>query len=1092
MRQMQHRRTGFQLLAKGLIAIAMLCPFAASAQFYNGSQLTFGKNRVQYEDFFWTYFRYDEFDTYFYEGGRQLAVFVSKYATEQIPLIEEKLDYDLSDKIQFIVFNRLSDLKQSNVGLISDAQYNVGGVTHIIGNKVFIYFDGNHRNLEQQVRSGIAHVILNEMVFGAGLTTKVKNSTLLTLPEWYVQGLVSYLATPWNTEIDERVRDGILSGDFEHFNRLTGEEAMYAGHSLWKYINDKYGTATIPNILYMTRVSRNVESGFLFVISVSFRSLTDQWISWYKQTYNLSNQDSRNPEQESFIPRVRKSRVYQQLRLNSDGQHIAYVSNEIGQYKVWIYDSQTGKSKRILKEGHKLDEKTDLSYPLLAWHPGGRLLAIILERKGELWLWYYDMEEQKMLKEKLNGFEKVHDFAFSPDGGLFTLSGVLDGQSDIFVFNRTSRTYERITNDVYDDLYPRFIEGRRRIIFASNRVDDTLRTPRSRNDDIITGLPSTTDLFVYDYHLHSNLLRRVTSTPLASEDQPMEYQEGYISFISDNNGIRNRYLARFDSAIAYIDTTTHYRYFSDWYPVTNYSQGIREQDMNPGTGQLVESFVYNGKYHLLQHPMLDATDLGALQISNSVYMNTALNKLQKELDRMSVDPGPNDTIPVKEKPKKKKRFTTVREGEEESDSLGIDFDNYVFSGQGAGSESEAAFRVEKARNYDVEYSINQLVNQIDFSYMNYSYQAFSGGGSPIFINPGFNALFKVGITDLLEDYRLTGSIRPSFSLDNMEYFFSYENLKGRLDKQLIFHRQGLQNVVSNNLVHQQTHELLYAVKWPFDQVQAVKGTAILRNDRAVFQALDLGSLQAEDIIRTRYGLKAEYIFDNTRTPAMNLYYGTRYKVFAEYYQTVEKKGENLMVVGVDFRHYQQIHRTFIWANRFAASSSFGNSKLIYYMGGVDGWLIPKFNRDINIDPEQNYAYQTLATNMRGFEQNIRNGNSFAVINSELRFPVFKYLLNRPIKSQFLENFQVVGFGDIGTAWTGFNPYSEENSLYKEYYEQGPIHVTVKNQKNPIVGGYGLGVRSTVLGYYVRADYAWGMEDGVVKDPIFYLSFSLDF
>jgi len=36
------------------------------------------------------------------------------------------------------------------------------------------------------------------------------------------------------------------------------------------------------------------------------------------------------------------------------------------------------------------------------------------------------------------------------------------------------------------------------------------------------------------------------------------------------------------------------------------------------------------------------------------------------------------------------------------------------------------------------------------------------------------------------------------------------------------------------------------------------------------------------------------------------------------------------------------------------------------------------------------------------------------------------------------------------------------------------------------------MRTTLLGYFVRADWAWGVEDGVSKKrPIFYLSLSLD-
>ena len=162
------------------------------------------------------------------------------------------------------------------------------------------------------------------------------------------------------------------------------------------------------------------------------------------------------------------------------------------------------------------------------------------------------------------------------------------------------------------------------------------------------------------------------------------------------------------------------------------------------------------------------------------------------------------------------------------------------------------------------------------------------------------------------------------------------------------------------------------------------------------------------------------------------------------------------------------------------------------MGSVDGWLKPVFNNDIEIATDQNYAYQTLATNMRGFNQNIRNGNSFAVINSELRIPLFKYLTNKPMKSDFLRNFQIVPFSDIGTAWTGVNPYTEDNSFNTGTIDNGPITVRLIHQREPIVAGYGIGLRSRLFGYFVRVDWARGIEDGITQDRMFYWSLNLDF
>jgi hypothetical protein len=119
--------------------------------------------------------------------------------------------------------------------------------------------------------------------------------------------------------------------------------------------------------------------------------------------------------------------------------------------------------------------------------------------------------------------------------------------------------------------------------------------------------------------------------------------------------------------------------------------------------------------------------------------------------------------------------------------------------------------------------------------------------------------------------------------------------------------------------------------------------------------------------------------------------------------------------------------------------------------------------------------------------------------------LFRYLSTKPIRSDFLNNFQIIGFGDIGTAWNGPSPYSDDNSLNTTYIgaQGNPITVILKNQREPIIGGYGFGLRSRILGYFVRVDWAWGVEDGHVlpkngdpnnrhKPTMVYLSFSLDF
>ncbi|MEI6123242.1 MAG: hypothetical protein WCQ95_06385 [Bacteroidota bacterium] len=1092
--------------------VALITTSASRAQFYTGSQLTFGKSRVQYSDRFWSYMRFEKFDTYFYENGKELAVYAARYANKSLKEIETKLDYSLGEKIQFIVYNKFSELQQSNIGMITSDNYNVGGQTHIVGTKVFLYYNGSHTDFEKQIRAGIAQVIIDEMMYGGKIGSNIKNSTMLSLPTWYTQGLVSYISEDWNTNLDNLVKDGILRGEYKKYNNLTGDQAVYAGHSMWKFIADRFGPSAISNIIYLTKISKSVESGFTYVLGVPFKTLVKDWNNYYQQVY-LGNDSSRTVVEGTAIQKKnKKSTVFSQLKLSPDGKYVAYTSNIQGQYRVWLLNTETNAYSMLLKRENKLDEKVDYSYPLLAWHPTGKMLAILIETKGKIMMYSYLIDEKRFEKQQLFTMEKILDFSFSQNGKMMVFSGVVQGQTDIYVYNIAAHTYEPITKDIYDDFNPHFANNSSEIIFSSNRPDDTIRydvaTYLQTAKDTIVALPKQTDIFIFNYNTRSTVLRRVTNTPYASETQPMQYNNRFYTYLSDENGIVNRYLARVDSTISYIDTTTHYRYYTTSFPITDYNRNILQQDIAPKIEKYAEVVYQKGFHNLYVRDMATGKQIIKTKPNNTFYREQFLKSLNetKIQDNSLINSEQVEFLKAKknrDKNKNKKiNNVLMDELDQPNDTGKIDINHYALGSAKNDSLRKAAdsvkikkktgFEIPRQGNYNVEYTINQLVGQLDFNYLNASYQQYSGGSSPLYLNAGMNVFFQLGIIDLLEDYRITGGARVSLSFDDYEFFIGFENLKKRLDKGLFFYRQS--NLGSNDysVVKLRSNSLYYVLKWPISKVLHVKGTASVRYDKQVYASTDVYNLKLADTHQYWAGLKGELVFDNTQTKAINIYYGWRWKIFGEYFQLIDNKFHDLVVLGCDFRHYQKIHRTFIWANRFAASTSFGNSKLVYYMGGVDNWILPKFNNNNTVAQNQNYSYQTLATNMRGFVQNIRNGPSFFVLNSELRFPIVRYFSKKPLKNNFITNLQLIGFGDIGTAWVGWNPYSDENTLVKEVVQQGPIKVTLIKKRDPLVGGFGFGLRSKLFGYFIRADYAWGVENAVIQKGVFYISLGLDF
>jgi len=1070
------------------------------SQFYNGSNQTFGKNRVQYNNFLWTYYKFNDIDTYFYLNGKELAQYTARYAKKQIPVIETKLGSLLDKKIQFIIFNNLTDLKQSNIGLMTNEDYNVGGITHIIGSKVFLYFDGNHVNFEKQIRDGIAEVLFNQMMFGGSVGKQVKNSTFFSLPDWFKVGIISWLGTDWNVEFDNRVRDGILSGRYEKVNNLTGDDAVYAGHSLWRFIEQRYGKSMVSNIIHMTNMSNSINKGFLYVTGLPFKQLTAEWQEYYVEEYSMFRENDIFPDNSLNI-KYKTDIRYGEPTISPFGKYMAYTSNEYGKYKIFMYNFETGKKKKIFKRGVSIDTKTDFSYPLLAWHPTGKLLAFIIEDKGMPWLYRYNLEEKEFTKQIIYGVQKITDFSFSDNGQLLVMSAIQNGQSDLFVFSIAASSFFKITDDVYSEMNPTFINNSSQIVFSSNRENDTI----GKEPELIVGVPENFDLFVYDYANRKEVLKRITNTPLASEKNPSSYGFNTISYLSDENGIYNSYLATIDSSVSSVDTTIHYRYFINSKMITNYSHNILYQNISSKAGKKTSVIFADDFYRIYIEDTPPYSSFPNIIPDTTNYMLQQLKKYQKKkasLKKKKTAPSsetkPKDEKPVVPKPRLKK-FVMVYKNANGEEVFGSEADDgsgnsrFIYSKDGIVTvKNEEKITIPKRLNYNVSYFINDLVSQVDFNYINYSYQPFTGGGGPIYLNPGFNLFFQVGVNDLMEDHRIVGGVRLNLNLINNEYIFSYANLKKRLDKEIVFHRNTLEGFVGYTIMRVHSHEIFYILKWPFNEALSLRGTGILRNDMYVTLATDQINLETPNVYNNWAGIKGELVFDNTRDLGINLYSGTRYKIFAEYHQLIKNSSNNLVVLGFDFRNYHKIHRTFIWANRIAGSTSFGSDRLIYYMGGVDNWLFPKFNLDTPIDYSQNYSYQTLATNMRGFNQNIRNGNSFVVINSELRFPIFQYFSKTPLSSGFLRSFQFVGFGDIGTAWTGISPYSSNNSLYTKYIDSGPMHITVNVQKEPIVGGFGIGARAIIMGYFIRGDVSWGVDDYSVKKPVYYLSLSLDF
>ncbi len=302
------------------------------------------------------------------------------------------------------------------------------------------------------------------------------------------------------------------------------------------------------------------------------------------------------------------------------------------------------------------------------------------------------------------------------------------------------------------------------------------------------------------------------------------------------------------------------------------------------------------------------------------------------------------------------------------------------------------------------------------------------------------------------------------------------------------------------------------IAYPFDKVRSLRLSLGVRTDKVrlrpdgfsafnpgVGYIVDSFALASKDINKQTFAqTHLEYVFDNTIMKTTNIMNGLRYKFYMDFNYQMNApptgEGRKMFNFGFDGRNYVPIFRNFIWALRAAGDFSSGNQKIIYYLGGMDNQLFAKANTYPTPDYTQNYAYQSLALNLRGFKQNTGNGNNAVTINSEFRLPVFSTLFNKPINNAFLRNFQVIQFIDLGTAWTGgIKNISRPSSHFPVNYNSVPVDVVLKaGGIGPFAGSYGFGIRSTLLGYFLRLDGGWEMRGLFRGKPLIQFAMGVDF
>lgn len=1093
--------------SSALLLALMLGSFSLQAQ---TNLEIFGQNRVQYRKFKWKYYDTKHFRIYHYDrAGREMAEYVAEQVENDIAIIESKMGGSFPKRFNIILYNSYDEYRQTNVGRKNESQLRdiPAGTVNLVGDKLVVYFTGEHKDLRRQTRAGMSRVIMEKMLFGDSFKDVVRNAVLTSLPDWTVYGFISYIVDGWDTEANSKWKGMVEMYPNKGFHDLSEKNPELAGKAFWKYISDKYGENNMKNMVYTIQLKSSLNNGLQATMGMKAKQAYDSVMTFYKNMYALDMQQRQLPDSTTALIEIDvpdDGTVLRDIRVAPRGADVAYVTWKDGEYKVYIQKTKQQQTKAVVLSGGFKDynETPDQDYPLITWSNNGYKLAVLYRVGLETRLRIYNSLKAVVENYVIppNRFDRVLSMTFMEDDGKLIFSAIKKGNTDLYEFKIRGKRMTNITDDEWDDVEPWYVSGgtRRGVLFLSNRPKPNTDVPMAVNE-LPTG---PMNVFFYNTTTESKELIQMSRLEKGDARQPIQYGSENYAYLYDENGIQNQYIILMNRGAGNKDSAYSV-------PVTNFHSNIINHQYNAATNKIANVIREGGKYKVYFEP-INVPDPNAprLELPQTV-LSKSESKKGSVLNNKQVTPKPilkkgnvfQSQFDTEEEEKDETNTTNTNntDAEDQSTDTGIGLNNT--------DEVDSSYVNMRSYKYRLSFQPDYFSVKLDNSILFNRYQPAAQNGNS-FDNPPLGGLISVSLDDVLEDHRVTGGFRVPISFDGTTYFLQYENFKTRVDWSVLYlrsHSRRQYNVAyfdqngsfidtSNQTGKIVSNIVTGTASYPFSRRSSIRMHLGFRNDRLTYKAGDTLSLSIDPEQRSTSWIisRAEYVFDNTINPITNIWNGTRYKVYGEYFYGLNSNG-GFYNIGTDIRYYKKIYKNCIWAIRAASAHSRGDQKVLYFLGGVDNWLNAEYNTNTPTRGGEEYAFQTVANNLRGYSRNTWNGNTFALINTEVRLPLVTTFAKKPIQSSVLRSLQAVAFFDIGSAWMGLWPTDANVANNRTFIDQNhpqftPVTLVIDDNSKGLGVGYGLGARTMAFGYFLRLDYAFNIE----RESMLHISIGTDF
>jgi hypothetical protein len=567
-----------------LLLLLIMGSFEVKAQY-------FGRNKPQYRSFDFEVLNTPHFEIYNYLDNDTLlnklgALSERWYRRHQLVLADT-----FKKKNPLIMYNNHADFQQTGV-INSQISVGTGGVTEGLKNRVVMPFLQTMNQTDHVLGHELVHAFQYHMLIHGDSTslTNVRN-----LPLWMVEGMAEYLSIGRkDSHTAMWMRDAVISEDVPSLQDLSRNPRYFPyrfGQAFWAFTTGIWGDTIVEPLFIET-----AKSGYALAIKkmtgLDEETFSSLWKNTMKETYKPFMEDTIATIGNTFFSSENAGDMNLSPVYSNDGKYIAFLSEkDVLSIELFLANAETGKIIRKLTKGTQKMHIDDYSYIETAgtFSPDNSRFAYIAFSKGKNILIVAGTQKGKTVEElEMPDLNSFSDISWSPDGRYIAMSGLKDGQTDLYLYDYYTRELTQLTDDGYGEIQPNWSSDGQKIVFATNRGNDT----DLDNLDFgafklaILDVPSA-EIEVFDFFPGANNLN-----PYFGRNDHAIY------FLSNADGFRNLYEYNLTDQSIFKLT----KYFTGISGITEFSPAFT---FSKESSQLAYTIFKEGKYTIYQANITD-------------------------------------------------------------------------------------------------------------------------------------------------------------------------------------------------------------------------------------------------------------------------------------------------------------------------------------------------------------------------------------------------------------------------------------------------------------------------------------------------------